>query len=481
MKEKKNLVKGASVEGRGAVRNLESGVPIASVESGSIAAEVGLLPGDVLESINDEPIRDPIDYRFHVGDEEVLLQIRRGSELLLFEIEKETDEDLGIGLEDMPILKCDNKCVFCFLHQMPKGMRRTLYYQDDDYRLSFMHGAYVTLTNLTDEDYDRIIQQRLNPIYISVHATDPVVRGKLLGREEPVDVLDRIRFFASHGIQMHTQVVLCPGLNDGEHLKQTVFDLASFYPDVQTVGVVPLGLTRYRRNPPEMRPVTSEVAVECVQSMGEWQELFKRKLGVRFAYLGDEFHLLSGAGIPEPEHYDGFPLVENGVGMVRRFLDDFEASLPAFKVNLSGRDLPLQATLVSSRLGESFLRPMVSLLNALPGVDLQLVVVQNRFFGDGITVSGLLTGADMQDALMASGPHQAVVLPPNCISHHGLFLDNLTPETLAENLGCPILIGTYDLIESVRLVAGGSTGIASAAPAADDHPYISSHQIPAQS
>lgn len=478
MDDRSDIVKGASVEGRGAVRSLETGVVLASVDPDGIGAEVGLLPGDVLESINEEPVRDPIDFRFHMGDEEVVLEIRRGDDKLLIDIEKDADDDLGISLEEMPILRCDNKCVFCFLHQMPKGMRRTLYYQDDDYRLSFMHGAYVTLTNLTDEDFERIVDQRLNPMYISVHATDPDVRARLLGRNDPVDVLERIRFLASHGIQMHTQVVLCPGVNDGAVLKQTVFDLASHYPDVQSIGIVPLGLTRYRRNLPELTPVTPQVARTCVNQVAAWQETFRKRFGNRFAYLGDEFHLLSGEGIPSPEHYDGFPLVENGVGMVRRFMDDFENGFAGLERSW---DASLEGTLVTSRLGEGFLRPMVARLNGLAGIDLKVVTVENRFFGEGITVSGLLTGADIGAALASSGPHAAVLLPPNCISHHGMFLDDLTPAGMSGNIGCPIVIGTYDLIESLQLLVEGRSravaGVAATTSLADDHPYISSHQI----
>ena len=253
-----------SVEGLPQVESLGTGVCVEEVIPEGIGESIGILPGDVIEAINGHPVRDPIDYRFHIGEEEVEVSLKRDGQYLLLDIEKDADDDLGITLGDMPILKCNNKCVFCFLHQMPKGMRKTLYYQDDDYRLSFLHGAYVTLTNLSEEEFQRVIDQRLSPMYISVHATDPALRAELLGREGEVEVLDRIAYLAENNIQMHAQVVLCPGINDGKHLKQTIFDLADWYPHVASVGVVPLGLTRFRKNLPDLSPVTPDIAKACL-------------------------------------------------------------------------------------------------------------------------------------------------------------------------------------------------------------------------
>ncbi len=452
------------------------GVGIGEVVPGGIGEGVGMRPGDVIEAVNGEPIRDPIDYRFHIGDDAVEVHLRRGDETFVFDIEKEPDEDLGIVLDDMPILKCNNKCVFCFLHQMPKGMRKTLYYQDDDYRLSFLHGAYVTLTNLSEEEFQRILDQRLSPMYISVHATDPDLRGQLLGRSEPVDVMERIQFLARHNIQMHAQVVLCPGINDGPHLKRTVFDLAACYPDVASVGIVPLGLTRYRKNLPVLDPVTPGVAVECADQVTEWQGRLHGRLGVNFVYLGDEFYILANREIPDGAHYDGFPLVENGVGMVRRFVNAFEEGVPRL---CAMRPDPLSATLVSSVLGAGFMREMVDRLNRLPWLNVRLVEVRNRFLGEGITVSGLLTGGDMRDALKAEwAPADAVILPPNCISHAGVFLDDLTPSDLSEDLGCEVVVGSYDLAETLKGVAEGRRRPESGGEAGETvHPYISSHQM----
>ena len=470
------MKKSGQVEGLPQVDEAVVGLGVEEVVSGGIGEAVGIRPGDVIEAINGEPVHDPIDYRFHVAEETVEVVLRRGDDVIVVDIEKETDDDLGVTLADMPIIKCNNKCVFCFLHQMPRKMRKTLYYQDDDYRLSFLHGAYVTLTNLSEAEFQRIVEQRLSPMYISVHATDPELRATLLGRTEPVDVMERIGYLSSHNIQMHAQVVLCPGLNDGENLKRTVFDLARWYPSVESVGIVPLGLTRFRRNLPRLDPVTPEVAVECLDQATGWQRRLQGKFGVNFVYYGDEFYLMAGRRIPEAAHYDGFPLVENGVGMVRRFTDCFEAGVPALE-SLNCR--PVSMTLVTSVLGAEFIRPMAERLNRIPWLTAHVVEVKNRFLGEGITVSGLLTGQDMLDALKAQWREtDFVILPPNCVSHHGLFLDDLTPMDLEKALNRQVCIGTYDLADTAARSARGDTR----AGAEDDqvsaqHPYILPHQV----
>lgn len=452
------------------------GLGVDAVVSGGIGDAVGIRQGDVIESINGESIRDPIDFRFHIAEETVEVVLRRGQDVIVVDIVKDTDDDLGVTLSEMPIIKCNNKCVFCFLHQMPRKMRKTLYYQDDDYRLSFLHGAYVTLTNLSDVEFQRIVEQRLSPMYISVHATDPDLRGTLLGRTEPADVMERIGFLAKHNIQMHAQVVLCPGLNDGQHLKRTVFDLAQWYPSVASVGIVPLGLTRFRRNLPRLDPVTPEVALSCLDQARAWQGRLHRRFGVNFVYFGDEFYLMAGRRIPEAAHYDGFPLVENGVGMVRRFTDRFEAGFPALESLNCNR---ISMTMVTSVLGAGFIRPMAERLNRIPWLTAHVVEVKNRFLGEGITVSGLLTGEDMLHALETQWREtDVVVLPPNCISHHGLFLDDLTPNDLQQTLKCRFSIGTYDLAETAaRIARGDARPGASGDPMATQHPYILPHQV----
>lgn len=464
----------AQVEGRPTTRELQVGLRIEAVLPDGIGEAIGLVPNDVIEAMNNEPVRDAIDYRFHLGNEDIEVQVRRGDDVFIFEIEKDLDDDLGVEFEEMPILKCDNKCVFCFLHQMPKGMRKTLYYQDDDYRLSFLHGAYVTLTNLSDEEFERIINQRLNPMYISVHATDPTLRAELLGRKDPSPVLDRIDILAKEGIRMHTQVVLCPGINDGEALKQTIFDLAERHPHIESIGVVPLGLTKYRKNLPELTAVSVEDAQTAIAQVTEWQALFNKKFGYRFVYLGDEFYLKSGVPIPDPIFYDGFPLVENGIGMVRRFIDAFEEQIDI----LEQLDAPPQRfVLATGMLGRQFLEPMVDRLNQVSWISARLVPVENRFLGDGITVSGLLTGGDIRDAIGRVEDDEIVLLPPNCVNHNGLFLDDLTPDDLAKSLGGAVFVGTYDLVETIQNAMDGISECPAMGSEEVAHPYISSHQV----
>ena len=471
-----DVIRGAQVEGRRSVERVDTGLQICLVHPGGIGEAIGLQRGDIVETINGHPVRDPIDYRFYMGDEDVSALVRRGEDRFLFEIEKDIEDDLGVDFEDMPILKCDNKCVFCFLHQMPKGLRKTLYYQDDDYRLSFLHGAYVTLTNLSEDEFQRIIDQKLSPMYISVHATDPKLRAELLGRRRATPVLDRIDILAKQGIQMHAQVVLCPGINDGQALKQTVFDLAARHPRVESLGVVPLGLTKFRKNLPKLNPVTRADAAMAIREIRAWQGMLKKRLGTRFVYLGDEMYLMAGQSVPLRSEYDGFPLVENGIGMVRRFIDGFENRIEELE-NLA---LPPQRfVLVTGMLGTHFLDTMVKRLNRISWIDARVVPVVNRFLGEGITVSGLLSGNDIGRALIDARirSNETVLLPPNCLNHNGLFLDDILLKDLEQKVGCRAIVGTYDLVETIQNAVGGVSAFVDAGSEIVVHPYISSHQM----
>lgn len=460
-------------EGLPLLDRAEPGLRIQAIHTGGMADSLGLRPGDEIHSIGGEPIRDPIDFRFHFSDDEVTLEVARETERLIFEIEKDPEDDLGVDFEEMGILKCDNKCVFCFLHQMPRGLRKTLYYQDDDFRLSFLHGAYVTLTNLDPGEFERIIEQRLTPMYVSVHATDPTVRGQLLGRPEPVDVLGPLDRLIEAGIQCHTQIVLCPGVNDGYELKRSIFDLAERQPGVVSVGVVPLGLTRFRKNLPDLAPVTPEVARATLDEIHQHQAALLPKLGSNFAYAADEFYLLADRDLPDREAYDGFPLVENGVGMVRRFLDDFDASFEDLRSTPT-----IRVCLVTSILGGHFIPMIVDRLNDLPNITARSVIVENEFLGPRITVSGLLSGQDIAGALESKPPlpEEVVILPPNCVNHDGFFLDDLNPRNLEERLGSRVVVGTYNLANCLKDLSVGS--FREPWTSSDEgHPYIASWQF----
>jgi putative radical SAM enzyme (TIGR03279 family) len=459
------------LEGADQVDALEVGLTVKAIAPDSLGEALELVPGDKIEMVDGEPVRDAIDFRFNFGDEQVELTIRRGEVLLVYDIEKDPDEDLGVTFEDMSILKCDNKCVFCFLHQMPKKLRKTLYYQDDDYRLSFLHGAYVTLTNLSDDEFDRIVTQRLSPMYVSVHATDPMVRGGLLGRKGPVDVLERLDFLIEAGIEIHTQVVFCPGINDGEHLDQTIEDLAARYPAVASLGVVPLGLTKFRQNLPELAAVTGPDCRRVLKQVHAHQERFLSSLGSRFVYAGDEFYLQSEIAPPDAPRYDGFPLVENGIGMVRRFLDDFQEGLDSFSSSPASGHI----SIVTGLLGERFIAPMASRLSGLPGLTVDVIPVKNDFLGHGITVSGLLAGEDILNTLKASSRlGDRILLPPNSANHEGILLDDMTPSQIGTAIGKTVEVGSYSLLDSI---AGNGSRTEEMDPGLD-HPYITSHQNP---
>lgn len=423
-------------------------VIVKEIEPDSIGARAGFEVGDRILRINGGEVRDLIDFQVNTAEETLQFEIERDKELYEAEIDRQPGEAFGLVFEDIKLRSCNNKCVFCFIHQMPKGMRRSLYFEDDDYRLSFLHGSYVTLTNVKESDIDRIIEQGLSPQYISVHATDPELRQIMLGRtKETVDVNERIGRLAENGIEMHTQVVVCPGWNDGEHLERTVKELSAFYPAVRSVALVPVGLTKHRQKLAQLESVTIEKAREYVSSAEAWGRDFKERLGERFVYAADELFLLIGRNPPAADYYDAFPQLENGIGMVRSFLDTWQKALKRLPESI---DRQQRIGLVTGRLAESFIQPMVNELNNIEQLKVDVLAVDNDFFGHGITVSGLLTGRDMV-ARARDGVHRdLVLLPPNCINGDGLTLDDMTVPTLEAEIGVPVSVGAYDLVHSLE-------------------------------
>ena len=421
-------------------------ISVRGVESGSLAERAGFAGGDRIARVNGEPVGDLIDFQVASSEPRLRFDVEREGETYEVEVERREGESLGFDFDEMRLRRCNNKCVFCFLHQMPGGMRRSLYFEDDDYRLSFLHGSYVTLTNVKDEDLRRIVDQGLTPQYLSVHATDPALRQGLLGRKKgTVPILERIDFLARSGIEMHTQIVLCPGWNDGEHLERTLRDLEGFYPSVRSVALVPVGLTRFRSHLPELQPVTPGIAERYLADAQRWGQRCVREFGERFVYPGDELFLMVGRLPPPADYYDAFPQIENGIGMVRTFLDRWERGRPALQGE-PGRAMHL--ALVTGRLASRFLVPMVDDFQA-EGLQVDVVVVENDFFGPGITVSGLLTGQDVIGSLRG-GPWDLVVLPPNAVNGDGLTLDDLTVPQVESAIGIPVTVGEYDLAATLR-------------------------------
>ena len=416
---------------------------------GELGARSGLLPGDRIIRINGTETVDILDFQVQSAEEILCLEIEREGEVYEVEIERNFGESFGLEFEDLRLRSCNNKCVFCFIHQMPSGMRRSLYFEDDDFRLSFLHGSYVTLTNVKDRDIARIVDQGLTPQYISVHATEADVRLKMLGRKKAtVDILDRIKTLAEGGIEMHTQVVVCPGWNDGVHLERTVSDLRSFYPYVRSVALVPVGLTRFRDELPDLTPVTPMMARSYLEMIDRWGQRFRDELGECFVYGADELFLISQRELPPASYYDAFPQLENGIGMVRSFLDTWSSEKD--KINNVAEESG-RIAIVTGELAAGFLAPIVTELNNIKSLNTELIVVKNAFFGGGISVSGLLAGRDICQILEQRGYlYDAVLLPPNCVNGEGVTLDDMTVLQMSEQVGMSVRVGEYNLASSIN-------------------------------
>ncbi len=412
-------------------------IQILEIESGSIARELGIRPGAILKSINGREIEDQLDYRFYVAAERLEVLIEQDGEEILFDIEKNPQEDLGLVLEEMKMRKCGNKCIFCFVHQTPKGLRKTLYFKDEDYRFSFLYGHYVTLSNARRKDLERIVEQRLSPLYISVHATDPELRKYLLGIKHDDYLLQKIRYLTEHGIELHAQIVLCPGLNDGTQLDRTINDLKPFYPRLRSVAIVPVGLTRHRRNLPELNPVTNEYSLRLMEEMHARRRALKKELGTSFVYLSDESYIRTGQPVPEDDYYEGFYQLENGVGLTRDFLNRFREELPRLGEQVPEKELSLVSGVLGSEVLQKYVLPELA---PLTGGRVKLHRVVNRFWGENITVSGLLVGQDIYRTLKEESLGEVVVLPPRVLNHDGLFLDDWTVADLEEKLGRPVFV-----------------------------------------
>ncbi len=415
-----------------------AGVLVSGVRRGSAAAAAGLLEGDRLLAINGAPLRDVIDFHFNAGEEALELAVERGGAAATVRLVRRRGADLGLEFappRPAEISTCANKCVFCFIHQLPKGMRKSLYVKDDDYRLSFLHGNYVTLTDLHEPEIQRIVDQRLSPLYVSVHATDPELRHRLLGKPRVArPILPVMERLAKAGISMHAQIVLCPGLNDGAHLEKTVFDLSNLHPAVSTAAIVPVGLTRYRARLPELRPITPGESRALVETVARWQREFRVRLGSRFVYPSDEIYLLAGSEPPPAREYEGFAVIEDGIGLVRRFEDGFARARRRVAACVSPRRTVTVVT------GEMFAPRLVRLLASLEvdGLGVEVAAVPNDFFGRQIAVAGLLTGHDIQRELARRSLGDRVLIPAVALREtDGTFLDDRTAADLALDLGVP--------------------------------------------
>ncbi len=418
----------------------------------SIGAELGFEPGDRLVRINGTAPRDLIDYQFLCADEELTLEVQdaKGATHVV-ELEKEFDEDLGLEFETAlfdGLMQCNNRCPFCFIDQQPPGKRETLYLKDDDYRLSFLYGSYLTLTNLTAPEWNRIARLRLSPLFVSVHATEPGVRSRLLKNPRAGELLQQLAWFQAQRLQIHAQVVVCPGINDGPHLERTLRDLAQFHqgdtPAVISAAVVPVGLTRFRPTEDELVPVTPEKAQEVIDQVQALQAEFRPQFGTTFAWLADEWFLIAGRSLPTAVDYEDYPQLGNGVGSIRQFLSAFEtearAQLPP------ALPTPQRYTWVVGNAVETAFQPIVHRLNQVENLQVEMAALNSEYWGQAITVTGLLTGHDLQRHLGDRDLGDGLLLPTVMLKptdpgnpQKWLFLDDQSVESVRTALHVPII------------------------------------------
>lgn len=427
---------------------------VKKVSSGSIAEEMEIQPGDKLLRINDKEIKDVFDYHYAINDEYLVVLIEKpdGEEWEL-EIEKDLDEDLGIEFEEGLMdsyRSCKNNCMFCFIDQMPPGMRETLYFKDDDARLSFLQGNYITLTNMKQEDVDRVLFYKLSPINVSIHTTNKELRCKMLHNRFAGEALDKIQSFYDAGITMNGQIVLCKGVNDGEELERTIADLSAYIPHMQSVSVVPVGLTKYREGLVNLEKFNQSDALSVLDIIHRWQKKLYETQGTRFIHASDEWYITAGLPIPEAENYEGYLQIENGVGMVRSLLEEFKE----YYQTLHGDNRTKSISMVTGVLAAPIMEEMMSRISKkYPNVHVKVFTIINEFFGRDITVAGLLTGQDIISQLKDKELGDYLILPDVLLKDgEEVLLDDFSVTDIKNALQTEIRIVQSDgksLIEAV--------------------------------
>lgn len=418
-------------------------VRITKVEPGSRADRAGIRAGDELVSINGEEIRDVLDYRFYLADKKIDLALLRDQTPYTVTVKKGTYDDIGLDFAT-PLMdekqSCRNKCVFCFIDQLPKGMRKSLYFKDDDSRLSFLHGNYITLTNMTDRDIDRIIKMRFSPINVSVHTTNPDLRVEMMKNKRAGAVLSYLPKLAAAGIELHCQIVLCRGLNDGAELDRTMRDLSALAPAVDSVSVVPAGLTDHRDGLYPLTPFTPDECAAVIRQVDAFASECLAKHGSRLFFCADEFYLSAKLPIPDEDYYEGYPQLENGVGMIRSALEDFTAELDAAPPAAPDA-APRTVTLATGVAAEGLMRELARMTHAkYPHVTVTVRAIQNDFFGHSVTVSGLLTGQDLRAQLSGQDLGDALLIPASALrAGEDVFLDDMTVPELSSALAVPVI------------------------------------------
>ncbi len=436
-------------------------VTVTRVEENSLAAKAGVAEGDILISINGNEIADVLDYRFYLAERKVELLLHRGPNLVTVTIRKGTYDDIGLDFET-PLMdrkqSCKNKCIFCFIDQLPKGLRPSLYFKDDDSRLSFLHGNYITLTNLYDKDIDRIIKMRFSPINISVHTTNPDLRVEMMKNPRAGEVLSYIGRLAEAGITIHTQIVLCKGYNDGEELTRTMQDLSRYAERVESVSVVPAGLTRFRESLTKLTPFTQDEARAVIAQVNAFGDKMKKTYGNRIFACADELYITADLPLPDADYYEGYPQIENGVGMITSMRDELRDALS------DGISVSIAPRHVSVATGDAAYPTMCAFAHAIesafPQVKIDVYRIENRFFGESVTVAGLLTGEDYLEQLKDKPIGDVLFISKNSARNdEGLFLCGMTVQELSDRLSTPIVpldADGYSFLDAVLGLTGES-------------------------
>ena len=427
-------------------------VEIKEVVKESIANNLGILVGDVLCSINDHEIRDEIDLMFYENDENIEIEIERDKKSRLIQASKLPEKRLGIKLKPFEFKRCNNSCIFCFYDQMPKNLRESLYQKDDDYRLSFLYGNYITLTNMREEGYRRIEEQRLSPLYVSVHSTNAEVRTMMLGMDgRDGDIKKSLKRLIDANVEIHTQIVVCPGVNDGKSFERSVYDLSEYYPGIRSVAIIPVGVTKYREGLFPLREMSQEECLEVTKNVLIWQEDFRRRLGVGFVYPSDEIMIKAEFAIPMKEFYDGFPQLENGVGNSRIFLDGIE------EIDTQGiQDIKTKIVFITSVLPLPWVNLLRKRLVLETSVSCDIISLENRFFGESVTVSGLLVGKDIIEALdVYKKKADIFIIPQNCLNNDELLLDDISLSDLNRISGRKVVASPLTVTSIPMTIKGG--------------------------
>lgn len=416
---------------------------ITEIRRGSLADKNGIRVGDLMVSVNGRLIRDILDYELGIADEQLDLEIIRNGDRHHVEIDNPNYENLGIYFSTSVfdgIKTCANKCVFCFIDQLPPGMRESVYVKDDDYRLSFLYGNFITLTNMQDKDIDRIIKDRISPLYVSLHATNQELRTMMLGRKKTDRSLYYLKRLSEAGIELHIQIVVCPGLNDKDELDRSIGDLSDKYSNVASVGIVPVGLTGYREGLYDLRPFDKRGVKDLVSQVNQWQDRFEKEKGYAWVYIADEFYISAGYELPSKEHYGEFPQIENGIGLSRLFVDEVGDNIK----NLRRTSGEAKISVVTGLLFESILKDVVSDLIDAFEVEIDVIAVKNDYFGGEVNVTGLLTGSDIVKGVnrrfLNKGKADLLILPDIILNGDGLTLDGYTVQMIAEQVDVKVAV-----------------------------------------